>query len=298
MILVLLYRFCESQNSIVGFRLCEKLAQNGHEVLVTSTSNREERLNEVQVAKQLTEKYTGSIKVIEPESEELEEPSPEWIAKLHRTYFPQLQDRKDVRTVIGTLPGTSQTALALQEKLKCCLVLLATTKMTRNEESLKKEICRVASHADEVWSVGNDIFCHYDEIFRENDDDVGDKILHQEISLRPEVIEEWSRGTTVESNNLVTVWNNEHSFFFKGKEENVGGSSKESFFIISSALEKVSEEGKDRLEWNLHGLKDKEKTVKTFLGPKNLRMLQIHTHKTANVLANLKLEKCLAYIAP
>ena len=185
MILVLLYRFCESQDSIVGFRLCEKLAQDGHEVLVTSTSNHKERLDEVKVAERITEKCTGSIEVIEPESEELEEPSPEWIAKLHKTYFPQLQDRKDVQTVIGTLPGTSQTALALQKKLRCRLVLLATTKMTTNQESLKTEICRLAWHADDVWSVGNDIFCHYNEIFRENDHDVSNKIPHQEISLKP-----------------------------------------------------------------------------------------------------------------
>ena len=43
------------------------------------------------------------------------------------------------------------------------------------------------------------------------------------------MIEDWSRETTVESNNLVTVWNDEHSFFFKGKKEHIRGSSEESF---------------------------------------------------------------------
>ena len=298
MILVLLYRFCESQDSIVGFRLCEKLAQDGHEVLVTSTSSHKERLDEIKVAKHITEQYTGSIKVIEPEPEELEEPSPVWIAKLHRTYFPQLADCKDVQTVIGTLPGTSQTALDLQKKLKCGLVLLATTKMTTIQESLKTEICRVSSHADEVWSVGNDIFCHYDEIFHTNDR-YRKKIPHQEILLKPKVIKEWRRRTTVESNSLVTMWNNDHPFFFKGKEEHVEGSSKESFLTVSSALEMVNEESqREKLKWSLHGVKGKEETFEKSLSLKSRDMVEIHTLMGTNFLKNLNLENCLAYIAP
>ena len=298
MILVLLYRFCESQDSIVGFRLCEKLAQDGHEVLVTSTSSHKERLDEIKVAKHITEQYIGSIKVIQPESEELEEPSPEWIAKLHRTYFPQLADCKDVQTVIGTLPGTSQTALELQKKLKCRLVLLATTKMTTNQESLKTEICRVSSHADEVWSVGNDIFCHYDEIFHTHDRD-RKKIKHQVILLKPKMIKEWRRGTTVKSNSLVTIWNNDHPFFFKGKEEHVKGSSKESFLIVSSALEMVNEETQgEKLKWSLHGVKGKEETFEKSLSLKSRGMVEIHTLMGTNFLKNLNLENCLAYIAP
>ena len=59
----------------------------------------------------------------------LEEPTPEWIAKLHKAYFSRLQALKNVDLIIGTLPGTTKAAVDLKKSLKCKLVLLAATKI-------------------------------------------------------------------------------------------------------------------------------------------------------------------------
>ena len=87
MILVLLYRFNESEDSILGYRLCKKLVQEGHKLLVTTTANKEEVKLEEETARELSEKYKGSITLLEPNYEEMEEPSPKWIAQLHKNIF-------------------------------------------------------------------------------------------------------------------------------------------------------------------------------------------------------------------
>ena len=55
MILVLLYKFDESQESLLGFQLCRRLVQDGHDLLVTTTSTANWLEEEKQRAKQLTE---------------------------------------------------------------------------------------------------------------------------------------------------------------------------------------------------------------------------------------------------
>ena len=87
MILVLLYRFSESEDSILGYRLCKKLVQEGHHLLVTITAKHEEIRGEEESARTMSQKYMGKITLLKPECEEDEEPSPKWIAKLHKTYF-------------------------------------------------------------------------------------------------------------------------------------------------------------------------------------------------------------------
>ena len=80
-ILVLLYRFSESQDSILGYKLCEKLVQEGHNLMVTSTAGKEELEIENEAAKKMTEQFKGSVHVISPDHDELGESSFEWIAK-------------------------------------------------------------------------------------------------------------------------------------------------------------------------------------------------------------------------
>ena len=126
MILVLLYRFSESDDSILGYQLCQKLVQEGYHLLVTTTAKHEELEKEEEVARQMSEEWKGSITLLKPEYEELEEPTPRWIAKLYKTYFGCLLELQDlnVDAIIGTLPGTTKTAVELKTVLKCKLVLL------------------------------------------------------------------------------------------------------------------------------------------------------------------------------
>ena len=86
-ILVLLYKFCESPDSIIGYKLCEKLVQEGYDVLVTSTSASKAREAEKKAAESMTKSLDGSIQIVEPEAEELEQPSPEWIAQVTQDVF-------------------------------------------------------------------------------------------------------------------------------------------------------------------------------------------------------------------
>ena len=114
MILVLLYRFNECPESLPGYILCQKLIRWGHDLLVTSTARTDEMKEEKQAARLMTEKWRGSVAIVEPDFEELEEPTPEWIAKSHRQYFGYLSTVRDVHTIIGTLPGTAKTAVDLR----------------------------------------------------------------------------------------------------------------------------------------------------------------------------------------
>ena len=167
MILVLLYKFSESQDSIIGYKLCEKLVEEGFDLLVTSTSRNEERQAETVAARRMTEKLAGSVRIIEVEPDILDAPTPEGIFNLHRTHFSRPAIPEAIEAVIGTLPGTAQTAVEVKKMYNFLLVLVAVTKVSTTKESLKAEVIKLVSFADEVWSVGSDIYSHYEGMFRE-----------------------------------------------------------------------------------------------------------------------------------
>ena len=304
MILVLLYRFSESQDSIIGYRLCEILAQEGHHLLVTSTSNVEERDAERKAAHRMTQSYKGSVELIEPESEELEKPSPEWIAKLHKTYFGQMAELQNVQMIIGTLPGTSKTAVELKKILNCRLILLATTKVPADEK-LKKEVRKFTSYADEVWSMGSDIYSHYDEIFHEQPAESKRQITHTEIMLKPDVKSglksvdsDESSQNPIESDFLASIWNREYPYYFKGKEKCAMGSKNENFSVLCSALQNINKEKPRRLHWHINGLKWQGAIIKDILGSNDQNLLRITDFPSASFLKDLTMRQCLAFIAP
>ena len=297
-ILVLLYKFCESPGSTVGYKLCETLVQEGHNVLVTSTSTPKEREVEKEAAKWMTKSLKGSIQIVEPEAEELEEPSPEWIAKLHKTYFSQLTDRKDIKTIMGTLPGTSQTAVELKKILRCRLLLIATTKVP-TDEKLKKEVRKLSSYADEVWSIGPDIYSHYDDIYR----DFTLKVSHKKIMLKPQMeinpqSSHWdsNRQTSIEPKRLITVWSNAYPYFFKGKEKNAAGSDMKNYFSLTSALKIINKE-MPILAWDIHGLKEKESVLEHIRGPR-CESVNINSLPDVQFIQDLSWKGCLAFVAP
>ena len=302
MILVLLYRFCESLDSIIGYKLCEQLVHEGHDVLVTTTSKADQREAEKEAAQGMTELYKGSINILEPECEELEEPSPEWIAKLRRTYFPQLELQEGIQTVIGILPGTSQTAVELKEILNYHVILLATTKVTLEEE-VKKEVLKLLSYADQVWSMGSDIYSYYDAIFSEQPKGFAREVPHKNILLKPEI--ESSPETVhsnsqspVESDRLITIWNEEYPYYFKGKEKCAMGSKKKNFSVLCSALQKISKERSMNLHLDIKGLKGKDSIVEDVLKAINEDLLKINVLSNVNFLQELSWKQCMAFIVP
>ena len=80
MILVLLYRFNESPDSIAGYKLCETLVKEGHDLLVTSTTP-EGPLRDIEIkkAEELTKEFVGRIGVLFANHSQ-ERSSIEWIA--------------------------------------------------------------------------------------------------------------------------------------------------------------------------------------------------------------------------
>ena len=298
-IVALLYKFCESPQAIIGCRLCETLVQEGYDLLVTSTSTLKERKAEKEAAEWMTKMFRGSIQIVEPEAEEFEEPSPELIAKLHKTYFGQLTNLAGVHAVIGILPGTSQTAVELKKILRCRLVLLATTYVPTVEE-LKKEVRKLILNADEVWSMGSDLYSYYDDVFREQANDSSFEIPHKEIMLKPGVKTDPKTNRSdenrksSENNRLVTSWNNAYTYFFKGKEQNTTGSKMESFFVFCSALERI-QKASGKLDWNIHGVK--ANIVEHIRGPR-CNTVKIEPFPDVQFLRDLSWKHCLAFVAP
>ena len=174
MSLVLLYRFSESEDSILGFRLCQRIVEEGQDIYATTTTPKNQGLQEeLECARRMTDKFPGSVTLLQPHYEEFEEPSPGWISKLHKAYFWYLLGPENVHTIIGTLPGTTITAVDLATQLKCKLVLLATTKIGTYQDELKTEIKNLAEVADEIWSVGVDLFEYFQDIFYETGGTLG-----------------------------------------------------------------------------------------------------------------------------
>ena len=152
-----------------------KLTEKGHYVYVTTTSTGKQLDAEIQKARQLTKVYDGQIELLQPQLSWLERtPSPEWIQKNYEQHFNFLS-KLDVQGVIGILPGTAKTAILLKEKLKCKVILLATCKLKSSN------VIECAIAADEVWSVGPDIYTHYEHIFPK-----GRLVRHEEVMLLPD----------------------------------------------------------------------------------------------------------------
>ena len=118
MILFLQSGFSESGDTLPGLKLCQQLVIDGYHVNVTTTSSGARLQSEKAVAKEITAKSKGSVHLLEPKYLKNECPSTGWIANQHRHYFGHLSELKDVDTIIGTIPGTLQTAVDLKKTLE------------------------------------------------------------------------------------------------------------------------------------------------------------------------------------
>ena len=138
MTLVLLSRFHESRDSLAGYKLCEKLVQDGHQLYVTSTAPKGSDLDsKIQNAAKMNAQLPGNFGVLLPECDEFDEPSLEWIDKYHKTYFGYLTELEGIDTIIGTLPGTTKTTVDLKKALKCKLYFLPHVKLELTRMNLK-----------------------------------------------------------------------------------------------------------------------------------------------------------------
>ena len=303
MILVLLYRFDESQESLLGFQLCQRLVNEGHDLLVTTTSSGHWLEKENLRAKELSESTSGSIRLVQPDCREWEKPSIDWIANLSRQYFGRLYNREDVDMIIGTLPGTSQTAVDLYQafkdlSLKSELVLLCTTKIQSEDKELKKEFISVANKADEIWSVGPDIYHHYQLILEEQD---AQHDCHKEIQLQPQIsnvpdIEKETKGHPIRK--IMSIWHKPTRFFHKGKTMFSKGSAIDSFASLGAALGKINSESVQQYWWYVYGLQFTDEHIKLIQSQADQNKIKLKGPGKVPAVDDLNWLKPLAFILP
>ena len=255
-ILVLLHRFSESQESCLGYQLCQKLVKEGYHLLVSTTSSGKKLENENQKAKWLTDTFSGSVTLLEPLYGEQEKPSVEWIEHPNNQHF-QLSQLKNVMLTVGMLPGTSQTSAYLKEKLHCKLVLLVTSIIASNNNDLKKEICTLSEKADEIWSVGNETYTHFQSMFEELTSNSCEK--HKEFLLQPLTLSSQSIKPNSETHrrSIISVCSKPVPFFYKDRTVYLKGSNSNSFSVVGEALEKIEQEfgaqDTEALQWHIYG---------------------------------------------
>ena len=299
MILILLYRFSESHETLLGYQLCLKLVKEGHHLYVTTTSTGGWLKAEIQKAEQLTEDSDGSITLLTPQCRDYEQPSPEWIANFHKQYFGYLCEHTEINGIVGILPGTAQTAVELKEILKCTLVLLATTKIGGGKGELTNEINRLVQRADEVWSVGSDIYTHYQYIFQEKS--IIPNETHKEILFQPNTGSApfWERHST--GRKITSVFRSPTFFFHNGRKEHSNGSNPQCFRTFSAALSEINANAKrhmDILQWNLHGLQYGDQIEQHIQGRVKPDVVKITPLSTVTSIDHIPLKNCRAFVVP
>ena len=311
MVLFLQSGFSESGDTLPGFKLCQHLINHGYHVNVTTTSSGARLQSEKTIAKDLTAKSKGSVNLLEPNYLKNECPSTGWIANQHKHYFGYLSELKDVDTIIGTIPGTLQTAVDLKKTLKCKLVLLPTIKIKAEQEDLKKEINSLAEYADEIWSLGADTYCYYQNIFQEVDGTASSK--HSDILLQPffdrtDLVYHWNRSYSrfrrgnKDIKKIVSIWTKPYIFFNRGRETYSGGSNIQNFQTLAPAVGYINGNAVKRhlgtIHWYVHGLKFQDPTIKSIEEKAKPNVLKITALKEVTSTEDLSWKNCLAYIDP
>ena len=260
MILVLFYRFSEFEDSILGYRFCQKLVREGHDLVVTTTTSVNQGLQEeIEASKRMKEKWGKSVTLIQPEYEEFEEPEHGWIDRHYKTYFGHLKELTHIDAIVGLLPGTTKTAIDLKKVLKIRkLALLATSKIDEDLSDLRADIWSLSDY--ELLSVGPDIYEHFDILLQNR----GKKLdEHKQIFLKPD--EEICYKKKVWK--FVSVWNRGYSFLYKGKRLQSAGSKAKNFETVGQALKLVNHKYKtltsgqiikSSMLWHVYGLSDAE----------------------------------------
>ena len=292
MILVLLYRFSESPDSLVGYKLCQVLAKQGEKLLVTTTTPRGPLLEcEVQKAQELTKELRGSIGILLPQYSH-EQPSLEWIATDYKKYFWYLSTLPNIDMIIGTLPGTTQTAVELKLALGCRLVLLTTVKIHVDKKDRLKQLVR---EAEEIWSFGIDTVEHYKATLPENEGFPLTK--HREIFAQPAKSSKKYVGVEGNRKTFVSQWMDGFPYIRRTHRTTSNGSNERNFAVFAAVLDEIhirnNGTSQDHLSWKVYGLKSKPET-KEFLE----KYVTLETTDQILTLDNFNWNKCFAFIAP
>ena len=295
--LVLLSRFSEAIGYLPAYLLCMKLVKRGDNVTTTSTG---EQLNaEIERVEKLTEKYDGIIELLQPKYCHLEKPSPKWIQNLPKQYFSYLFDY-NVDCIYGTLPGTAQTAIELKERLKSKVVLLAICKVGTLEQNLRTDIINSAIAADEIWSIGPDMYEYYNVMFQNES-----KIKHESIVLFPDMNSStfWDKNyKTIRagpSRKLVSIWIPPVEFFHDGVKQYSQGRDIQGYYALSTALGLLNAACQlQKVEWNIHGLLITDQEVDEIRNHAKSHVVDVTVIDDVPLIENFPWKYCLAFIVP
>ena len=255
MILVLLSRFSESTESLLGFQLCLQLVKLGYELYMTTTSTVKRFESESKTANDVSGKFEGSITLIQAQGVDLDQPD------LHSSGFENLRKLQNMETVIGLFPFTARTAVELKHVLNCKLVRLVTGKLPVGHQIQREDLEELARKSDEIWSVGPDAYVHYHDLFQ-------DQSKHKEILLQPTTTAPpyWELNAGKPKSKIkkfLSIWNSGQPQISTGKKTNLNKSNSGSYSTVCSALGTINNHGylKGNIQWNVHGLKYQDATV-------------------------------------
>ena len=288
--LVLSSTFSESPESLPAYLLCVKLAKKGHHVYVSTTATGQELGAEIQKAKHLTEKYNGIIELVQPQHRWFEKPAAEWIQNLHKQYFGSLSELKNVKFVVGTLPGTVQTAVELKETLQSQAILLATCKLGARDQILQRDIIDLVRSVNEVWSVGPDIYSHYLSMFEGKT-----HVQHKQMDLLPDTNEQQHVEIRMnETVKLVSVWNHPIEFIHNGRKEHSKGSDIQGYYNLSAALGHY----RNKLQWHIHGLQINDQKVLAMRQQARPNVLKVNASSSVPSVSSFPWLNCQVFIVP
>ena len=292
--LVLLTTFCESPELV----FTHHLAQQGHQVYVTTVSTGGQLQDEIAKAKQLSQQSSGNIELVQPAKGGWLRGTPtgQWIQSTHQQHFSNLPSL-DVQIIVGVLPGTAQTAIDLKREKGCKTFLLATCKLRTRDQGLQKDIIELATEADGVWSLGPDIYIHYESVFHD-----APKIKHNEIILLPNPdtstpVAKLNRNPRSVAATIVSIWNKRIEFYINNIKEYSRGGDISGFYSLAEALGQINSSRRDQIRLYVHGLQTNDQKVYAMrkYAKQNLKLTPMSSVPSFDSYAWID---CLAFIVP
>ena len=143
--------------------------------------------------------------------------------------------------------------------MKCTLVLLTTSKLCPDQEGFDSEIDKLAA-ANQICSVGPDLYNHYSGIFHEYRGSLSEK--HREILLRPHspTDQRPSSGPTG-TKRFVSLWREGKRYLYKGEKTISKGSNLKNFKAFAAAMAKINKDrtrvDESKIEWRVPGLSER-----------------------------------------
>ena len=267
--------------------------EEGYHLYVTTTTPEGPQLRaERRKTEQLTKRYNGSVALLEPQYDKVfDTPTSEWIANSYEQYFGYIAEYRDIKTIIGMLPGTTKTAVELKEIFKCKLVFLATNIVEglSNADVIKEELIRIAEETNEIWCVGHEVYAYYQDMLHVLN------IKCQNIMLQPSKKQANTFKPQAQVAKFLSVWNNPHPFYYMGRRAYSAGSRLQNFCILSAALRKINLSGPHRrnVQRNIHGLRFQDKkTIESHA------LFTVSSLSTVSSVEKFTWPNCQAYIDP